>query len=613
MSPCRHVYDDDRPDCPHFVPDGASLCLWHNATIDKTSPYVIDLLEQALRMGAGDMEGAHLEGLIWPGAQLAGARLRGAHLEDAVLTGADLSGADLTDADLTRANLRGAILSKACLHRAHLNHAHLGEARLDSADLSGAKIHNTVFLASDLRHADLGGAEVEDFFWNRLTRFSGITGLEPTEMADLEDDEADTQRFIAPVAMGAHDLDQRRISRGSDPELQRTRLYRSDIMPAPPQAMAPVNPPDTHSPAGDPRTPQLRRQIQILRLAAAAAILIATLATAMAVFLRYRMPDGVAPPETDTHAFDQQEREAYQSRLAALDEQLREANRRVMASTSSLERQREHLAEARGLVAELEDSQRFLVHENARLRSAHDEAVIMRDRLHRLTAAHDRLAERNQALEQTSQILTRGLRDMRQQKEHLERHVYGDQLANEHRIRELDEANQGLNRELSEARTRLLSQGRRNAQLEAALTAAEHSLASFTRRIQGTQLESLLLGDPAARPLLRLQPGRTIALGGDVLVTLTVDIDEDHEPLPDRVRIRSELVVQGPPGQDLPEVSIAFYDHDDLPLRKISYAFPARIGTTGFANAVVSLDSPSFPAGARLLLTDSSRVTARND
>ena len=183
---CQHTFDYKRKDCPHFVPEGSTTCLWHNVTIDKSAPYVRDLLAQAIEMHQGDLEDAHLVGLSWPNAKLAGVRLRGADLRDANLAGADLNGADLRGTILRRANLQGSNLADALLTGADLTETNLNRASLRGSDLCNTTINQTNLVNADLRSADLADAMILSFSWNRLTRFHGVRGLEanPDEALD---------------------------------------------------------------------------------------------------------------------------------------------------------------------------------------------------------------------------------------------------------------------------------------------------------------------------------------------------------------------------------------------------------------------------------------------
>jgi uncharacterized protein YjbI with pentapeptide repeats len=92
-------------------------------------------IEDAIRRGSTELEGANLAG-----ANLAGANLAGANLADATLENADLSSASLQNANLESADLEGANLAGANLAWANLKGAKLAGAKLIFADLTEANL-----------------------------------------------------------------------------------------------------------------------------------------------------------------------------------------------------------------------------------------------------------------------------------------------------------------------------------------------------------------------------------------------------------------------------------------------------------------------------------------
>ncbi|MFW5750978.1 MAG: pentapeptide repeat-containing protein, partial [Planctomycetota bacterium] len=525
-----------------------------------------------------------------------------------------------TGADLTRTNLRAAHLDAARLAGCELVETHLGNASLRNADLTGAHLAGTVLLGSDLREADMADAEVADFQWNRLTRFSGIRGFEAEEQGDEEA----TQRYVAPVALGAHDIDTgAQMARASDPELERPRLYRSDVLERPVSDPAAALEPIPRIPTTRQPTPpaslsalrHMRRQTRRMAIFCAAALILAMAATADVI--RLRLDDRPAPtapptarlPEPPTSSpLTSDDRAAYRARIRSLTDTADRLEQQVAQAHDQTERAGERLATAAGRIEALERARRDLAVDNASLREASDRVLLLEATL---AEARNELAEqidRNRRLEQASTILARGVDTLRTEKRKLEKHVYGDQLANEHRIRDLSAKVTTYEQELATVERKLDATAQRNMELEHALATAEESLTAFTRRIQGTHLESLLGEAAEEQPLLQITPGRVIALGGDYLITLRVD----HEPGEgEEQHLRSELVVQGPPGERLPEVGVAFYGPDGRPLRKVAYAFPASAEARGFASAVSILSSPVFPRSARVILTPAGSMGPR--
>jgi DMSO/TMAO reductase YedYZ molybdopterin-dependent catalytic subunit len=99
----------------------------------------------ARALGARDVSGLDLRGLMAAGRDLTGlravgARLRDAHFEGAILYGADFSGANLSNAHLQNARLRGARLVGADLEGAAFD-----GADLNGADFTGASLFGTTF------------------------------------------------------------------------------------------------------------------------------------------------------------------------------------------------------------------------------------------------------------------------------------------------------------------------------------------------------------------------------------------------------------------------------------------------------------------------------------
>jgi uncharacterized protein YjbI with pentapeptide repeats/energy-coupling factor transporter ATP-binding protein EcfA2 len=147
------------------------------------------------------LEGAYLDGVLWPrlnlaggalsGAELRGADLRGANLENANARRTCFHGADLQDAallqwfaieaDLGRANLMGVRARRARFRGADLSGAHLVDADLWQADLTGTRIEGADFTEANLEDARLKGLPL------RSARFDGARfGGADLSCCDLE-------------------------------------------------------------------------------------------------------------------------------------------------------------------------------------------------------------------------------------------------------------------------------------------------------------------------------------------------------------------------------------------------------------------------------------------
>ena len=144
MLQCQYVGPGGVP-CFDDAQDGRELCVWHDATIDKTGP------EWA----------RHLEALARDGQSLAGFELARAQLDGINLTFPDhATGVDLRGANLTRASLKGARLYRADFTGASLLKANLSEANLNAARFEDA----------DLLGASFAGVHMEDTQWGSALR-----------------------------------------------------------------------------------------------------------------------------------------------------------------------------------------------------------------------------------------------------------------------------------------------------------------------------------------------------------------------------------------------------------------------------------------------------------
>jgi uncharacterized protein YjbI with pentapeptide repeats len=129
-----------------------------------------DLNDDGVSLQGLDVPGADLSGIVLKGANFTGADLSDVNLINANLEGANLCGVKLINAKLQGANLSGADLGGADLGGADLINANLigvnlGDAVLARANISGVKLRDAVLTRanleeSDLRLADLSGADL---------------------------------------------------------------------------------------------------------------------------------------------------------------------------------------------------------------------------------------------------------------------------------------------------------------------------------------------------------------------------------------------------------------------------------------------------------------------
>jgi len=620
MGDCKHRYRSDRPPCPRVAAADGDLCPWHNPKVDKSAPYVGETLSSVIRdAGPPDLEECHLIGIDWPGAHLAQANLKGADLRDANLRGADLQGADLRGAQLRRADLQGADLTDADLAGADLTDAHFGKATLGRSSLRDTLIEGTVLNSADLRHVDVAGAAIESFYWNRLTRFSGIRGLEPR--ADAGDA---TQRYVAPFALGEHDISASRRSslRESDPDLERTRFYRSSTIQRPPLPSAAESrrgpavsaAPETATAARDPEASDLRRRVAVFRrhnrqlvVVVFLSVLIAITAVGLALTGQLTRPgDDSDPPDVpperpvvdptrttsseDDGTGSAEDVAFYRERIAELSAELDRAQRRIGSMSSQAAGHQQRLDEFESTISALQV-------ENARLHAQADEAAQLRRERDRMQQRIDNLLATNSRLERTATILSSGMGEMQGELDRLRRMTRQEQteLA---LLEDLDKQVTRLQRKLAATEQQLEQSREAKRSLEFDLEQAQQVMDALVRRIQGTPLESMLgeAGDRATE--IALQPDVPVVLGGDVLLTFTASPES-------KGRIRCTLVLQGAPEDRLPEVSVILLDRSGAALHKLGFSFPTNPEQPGFASAVTVIDSPVFPAAARLVATPS--------
>jgi uncharacterized protein YjbI with pentapeptide repeats len=98
--------------------------------------------------------------LRWSGGRLTGRHFRRLHCRDVVFDNCDLSGVILEDSRLKRVEFRECRMSGIVLAGSTLEDVLFSECRLDSANLRMVRGRRLDLLGSDLRQADLYGAEL---------------------------------------------------------------------------------------------------------------------------------------------------------------------------------------------------------------------------------------------------------------------------------------------------------------------------------------------------------------------------------------------------------------------------------------------------------------------
>ena len=584
---CQHAFQDPRVSCPHRAIGTTGLCLWHNSAVAKTEPYVKALFQQADALRASWSE-AHLVGLDLRAARLAGRDLSRTDLRDATLDGADLTGTDLTGACLRRANIRRAVLRGANLAGADLTGTNLTGADLRGANLTGALLDTTALHNADLRDADLAGARVVDFRWNRLTRFQGIKGF---DLHDGNDEDGDTtQIFLAPVAMGEDDLDTpARLSLERTEDLARTRIFRLGSPAVPAAAVETLAAP---APPALPPIPSSHR-LRHLLIPVLAAFLAGGAVASLAVH-RSRPTNDLA------------QRLVEAERLVKTGETQRVADLAQLASEQQAGRAlASELATARAAIAagaaeraRLGDQALEREAELGRLRNAADRAEVLAMKVTELEVLNRDLAGASARQDHLSRILADGVDRFRGENTRLA----SDLSQTKERARLLDEAQTDLARtkqELASARQERDALQGLYQQAHRDLAVAKTDIERYLGRIHATQFQGLLTDD-AGSPLHAITLGKPISLGGDFLVSLSVDKADPSATVSRALAVK--LVVQRPSAAANPDATVVLYDAEQRPLRRLSYSFPHVDAGAPFmtATSTIACDRPA--AFARLIL-----------
>ncbi len=587
MAACTFTYADPHAPCPHAAIDGSSYCLWHNTTIIKSDPYVRDLLKRADASTQGDLAGFHLAGLSWPNAKWPLRNLIHADLRDAHLDGADLSGADLTSANLKRASLMRADLRGAQLCGADLSRTNLSQADLRDANLSGAHLSGTILNGCDLRGANLAGAHIVDFCWNRRTRFAGVKGLEAQQTSSNYGDP--TQAFPAPLAMADHSDKEPSALNDPDPAQEKTHVYAPVITGF-------ITPQQSHVPT--PNTPEISPEVTVSswrsRIALAASLTIALGGAGFGYWGWSRAQITKSPNNNNTHltievANLQQQHEADLSEIMRLQEKLRENS-----DQSTKAKQDAAVARAQS------DSMRSALHASEndliRLHTAHDQVVILEQKIVQLTNLNTELAKNSAREADIGRILVNGVDQLRDANNGLTKER--DQLAIDRTHltsveNELAKLRANFNK-LSHERDTLLAN---NQQLTGDLQSATRDIERYLARVNATHLQDYLTGDNNTVPLLAIQAGKPLALTGDYLLTLRVD----HGSQPETVL--TKIVVQRPNSATNPDITVVLYDEQHQPLRRLAYSFPHVDTGRPFVASATEVACERFPAYARIYVT----------
>jgi uncharacterized protein YjbI with pentapeptide repeats len=586
MATCSHLYGVEHGNCPQPAAGDSGTCVWHNPAVRKSDAYVPDLLVQADRVANGDLAEFHLGGLMFPRASLPLRNLRNADIKDAVLDGADLAGADLSGASLRRSSLKQADLHGARMSGCDLTGVNLSGADLRGADLSGAILSGTSLLAADLRGANLKGAQVTDFHWNRLTRFGGVTGLEASHAITDQDQ---TQNYLAPLAMGGGDEDLSALA-DSDPAALKTRVFS----PLPPSASTVVAPPVLTLPSAAPsgltrRWPALVAALLAIAVSGAAGLVVGQ---------RGVLHGAPAAPASASTSDD---------RIARLEQDRTGLNRQHEADLGEIRRLQGHDREHDDLVAALKQESavrraeaeqlrtalREAENDVLRLRGADDRATVMAVKLTDAEQLTQDLAHQISRQDELSRILADGVSRLQRDNQHLasERDAH---VVDEARARQFETeatASRGQISGLTKERDDLVGQ---NQKLLAELLGAQRDIERYLARVNATHLQDYLTENDRKVALIKVTPGKPLALSGDYLLTLRVDAGS----LPGTVLC--QVVAQRPPSATNPEITVVLYDQDERPLRRFSYSFPHIDEGRPFVSTATTVACDRMPSFVRV-------------
>lgn len=583
MAVCAYTYQDSHAPCGHPATGDSRLCLWHNPVVNKSDPYVRDLLTQADASGQADLSEFHLVGLQWPGALLPLRKLTRVDFRDAHLDGADFSGCELSHAVLRRTSLKRADLRGARLIGADLSGTNFTDADLRDADLSGAQLTGTVLNGCDLRGANLAGAKVVDFRWNRRTRFAGVKGLDADRTVSSGDQDP-TQAFPAPLALCGAIAGDISALEDPDPELCRTHLYA-------PAVQSVVMPAATSVP-----TPELRvTSSSGWRWATAAAIMLAVGgATVGAWGWSQQISADTAGAMIPTKNLKQElanlqrQHEADLAQIQTIQGQLRG----TAGQGSSLKQEVAlRQAEADALRSALRTSESDLL----RLQGVDDRATILNQKVDELTSLNAELARETGRQGQVGRILAIGVGRLKTENQTLTADRDRQNIDRRHLV-EIESEVVRLRESITAFTTERADLLVRNAKLSGDLLVASRDIERYLTRVNASHLQDYLTDDQSRVPLLTVARGKPMALSGDYLVTLRVDLGQQPGT------VLTQVVVQRPPSATNPDVTVVLYDENQQPLRRLAYSFPHVDANKPFVSSTTEVACERFPAFARVMV-----------
>lgn len=227
------------------------------------------------------------------------------------------------------------------------------------------------------------------------------------------------------------------------------------------------------------------------------------------------------------------------------------------------------------------------------------------ERLTRVQTELEQQKIENSRLRRTAAIMADGVTRLREDNTSLSK-LRDEQLVIRTRVTDLENQLTQRDRQASEAQTQAESAKAQSARLQRELQVAYQAMAAITQRVQGTQLENLLGQSENKEPLLALEPGKPVTVGGEYLVTLTLVPDSKAGT------VDCQIVLQAPPRRPVPDLAVILYDAEERARRKVTFGFLGERTPNGFAMANSVIPLREFPTSARILLaaTEGTASTA---
>ncbi|NRA39484.1 MAG: pentapeptide repeat-containing protein [Planctomycetes bacterium] len=589
---------------------GDELCVWHNASLNKSDAYVAILLAQVISMVNGDLSEYFLSELDWPGADLSNKRMDGVDLRDGHLPKANLSHTNLQNSNLRRCNLRKANLQGSNLSGCDLKHTDLFGADLSGANLSHAQLDQTNLLNANLSNVNFEGVHVESFQWSERTIFEDVQGLE----AQAQDND-ETQTFLTPVALADYHKKHRSSSilqQHHDQVLQThtysnassSTLTKDQAFPEIPNGLQAQPNEEIVTAAtfvhSKQTTPTIKKQAhqhhQFMVWVSVAAVLIAVSATAYASWASYQLAERPVKYKEVTvveEVIKYIEKDAVPLKENPEYLRITKQNQDLLKKEKILKdayRQNEFQ------LKKTEKNSLDLELQVARL-SVHNDDMISRESTHlKLKKKYQKLLRHASRLNDTASILAKGVDRLSEENNQLN-DIKNTRLNTRSQLELLQTKSLQLQHENDQLKKDSTRIKEHNQTILAELTGSRKTLERFLSRIEGSRLHAFLTKDASQLKAIEVKPNTPIVLTGDHLITL--ELSRAKAPN----EIISKLFVQRSNQDSIPDINIIFYNSDMKATRSMSYGFPGSDSKNEtYAISKAQFNSTSFPSYVRILV-----------